>query len=680
MFIAANSSGASAGIESVTVTATRSPQSPSELSSSVTVVDRRAIETVAPVHIAEILARVPGTWISRGNGQEHLTAIRSPVFTGAGSCGSFYMAEDGVPLRPSGFCNVNELFEVDATQAQQVDVLRGPGTVVHGGNALHGVINVINRAPALSGEAELALEAGPHDYLRLRGSISDRVETHAWRVNLTTAHDGGYKDDSGYEDYRFGWRDDVDGGDWQFASMLSVAKLQQETAGYIEGQDSYRNASSRRDNPNPEAFRDNTATRWHGRWSYNYAEGRHWVVTPFVRYQEMRFLQHFLPGAPLEENGATSAGWQSVHYWEGDSSWSTMAGWDGEWVDGYLQEFQPQPYLAIAGLPQGWHYDYAVTGYNTAVFASTSWQPSQALHLDAGLRGEHQLYQYDNQMISGATDAYGNSCLRNGVEIPCRYSRPSDRDDSFNNASADFGALWQVAQNHAFSGRIARAFRAPQASELYRLQAGQIVADLDSERADSLEFGWRGQWETWQAQLTAYAMQKENVIFQDSQRRNISGAETEHTGLEYSLEWQWASHWRVEMDGTLARHRYRDNPALSGLAASVQIEGNDMVTAPRTLASTRLVWLPPQWGSWELEWLHMGSYYLDSTNQHRYPGHELLNLRWRWQYSISMHIAARLLNVTDRDYAERADYAFGNYRYFVGEPRSLYVELAWKFN
>src|SRR5690606_41694440 len=171
---------------------------------------------------AEILARVPGTWISRGNGQEHLTAIRSPVFTGAGSCGSFYMAEDGVPLRPSGFCNVNELFEVDATQAQQVDVLRGPGTVVHGGNALHGVINVMNRAPALSSEAELALEAGPHDYLRLRGSISDRVETHAWRVNLTSAHDGGYKDDSGYEDYRFGWRDDVDGGDWQFASMLSL--------------------------------------------------------------------------------------------------------------------------------------------------------------------------------------------------------------------------------------------------------------------------------------------------------------------------------------------------------------------------------------------------------------------------------------------------------------------------
>ena len=39
----------------------------------------------------------------------------------------------------------------------------------------------------------------------------------------------------------------------------------------------------------------------------------------------------------------------------------------------------------------------------------------------------------------------------------------------------------------------------------------------------------------------------------------------------------------------------------------------------------------------------------------------------------------RLMNVTDRAYAERADYAFGNYRYFIGEPRALYVELKAQF-
>jgi iron complex outermembrane recepter protein len=37
------------------------------------------------------------------------------------------------------------------------------------------------------------------------------------------------------------------------------------------------------------------------------------------------------------------------------------------------------------------------------------------------------------------------------------------------------------------------------------------------------------------------------------------------------------------------------------------------------------------------------------------------------------------LNLTDVDYAERADIAFGNYRYFVGEPRSVFLSMAYLF-
>jgi iron complex outermembrane receptor protein len=31
------------------------------------------------------------------------------------------------------------------------------------------------------------------------------------------------------------------------------------------------------------------------------------------------------------------------------------------------------------------------------------------------------------------------------------------------------------------------------------------------------------------------------------------------------------------------------------------------------------------------------------------------------------------MNLTNTEYAERADFAFGNDRYFVGQPISLYV-------
>ena len=35
----------------------------------------------------------------------------------------------------------------------------------------------------------------------------------------------------------------------------------------------------------------------------------------------------------------------------------------------------------------------------------------------------------------------------------------------------------------------------------------------------------------------------------------------------------------------------------------------------------------------------------------------------------------RLNNVSDERYADRADYAFGDYRYFPGRGRELFVEL-----
>jgi iron complex outermembrane recepter protein len=38
--------------------------------------------------------------------------------------------ENGIPIRPTGFCNVNELFDVNSEQAQPIEVLRGAAGVV----------------------------------------------------------------------------------------------------------------------------------------------------------------------------------------------------------------------------------------------------------------------------------------------------------------------------------------------------------------------------------------------------------------------------------------------------------------------------------------------------------------------------------------------------------------------
>ncbi|MGB5324803.1 MAG: TonB-dependent receptor plug domain-containing protein, partial [Pseudomonadales bacterium] len=157
-------------LEHVVVTASPAPTALKRLPASISLLDRDALGRIGHRHIAEALERVPGANISRGSGQEYLPALRSPVLSGAGACGSLLVAENGVPLRAAGFCNVNELFEAQSETARAIELVRGPAQTAYGSNAVHGVVNVLTPQP---GDAQLlALEAGEEDFYRFKAGVN----------------------------------------------------------------------------------------------------------------------------------------------------------------------------------------------------------------------------------------------------------------------------------------------------------------------------------------------------------------------------------------------------------------------------------------------------------------------------------------------------------------------------
>ena len=112
-------------LETVIVTASRAPSAGQVLPTAWSALDQTSIERIAPQHSNQVFNRIAGSWVSRGNGQESLISLRSPVLTGAGSCGSFITAQDGISMRSPGFCNVNQLFDANLLQAGKVEVLKG---------------------------------------------------------------------------------------------------------------------------------------------------------------------------------------------------------------------------------------------------------------------------------------------------------------------------------------------------------------------------------------------------------------------------------------------------------------------------------------------------------------------------------------------------------------------------
>lgn len=663
-------------LETVNVTAQRGQ--PSLSGSTTTVLDQDQLQLIDAVHINETLARVAGTWISRGNGQEHLTAIRSPVLTGAGSCGGFLVAEDGLPTRPTGFCNVNQLFEVNTEQAAGIEVLKGPGTVFYGSNALHGIINVISFDPAQSGR--LALDAGPDDYQRIRLSVGKKMAGSALGLQLSGSKDGGYKDQSGFAQQKLSLAYDFESDQLKIQNRLHLSNLNQETAGFIQGFEAYEAKDQQKLNSNPEAFRDAQSARFSSRIRYQLDSANSIQLTPYLRRSEMRFIQHYLPGQALEQNQQSSWGLQAAWTQTTSSSLTLNLGLDLEFADAELLEDQPWPTdsssaFLRATIPQGKHYDYQVDSQLYAAFINAQWQLSDTSMVEAGLRFESVQYDYENKMAAGGLKADGSSCLLFGKVKTCRHWRPESGQDSFDNVSYQLGFSHDISPGFSLYGRLAKSFRAPQTSELYRLQKGQENAQLDSESLQSLELGLRGSTGPLTLVASVYAMEKDNVIFRDSDGFNIDNGKTRHRGVEF--EWGLALSQQLSLNGSAsyAVHRYANNPD-AGLG---DINGNDVDTAPRQQWNLRLNWQASEVVDAELEWAHLGRYYLEPQNQHRYNGHDLLNLRARYQLHPSLELSARVSNLLAEDYAERADYSFGSYRYFVGQDRGLYLSAEYKF-
>ncbi len=639
------------------------------LSSSLGVISPDEIRVTAPKHPNEVFDRIPGAWISTGSGQEHLSAIRSPVLTGAGACGAFMVLEDEIPTRPSGFCNVNQLFEVNIAQANQIVVLRGPGTVTYGSNALHGAIDILTPGVSVEPFTEYALEAGTDDYYRGRFAMSGAHS--ALQANFTDS--GSFRDDEHFQHGLFNLQLAHTVGQSTGRTSFAYASLDQDTAGFILGRNSYKNEDLRTQNLNPDAFRDAWAARLSSRWNRQTSTGHELEFIPYARSSRMDFLQHFLPGTPLETNGQDSAG--LLFSWSNPGTFS--AGVDLEWAQGTLIEFQQNALETGSDFlketrPQGFHYDYEVKATTVAGWMQWQQELRPDLELTAGLRAEHISYDYDNRMLDGNTRDDGSDCGFGG----CLYTRPADRSDSFTNLSPELGLSFDLTDQQRLYVRAARGYRAPQATELYRLQRGQTVADLDSETLDSLEVGIKGFADKFSYELIAYAMRKQNFIFRDANGFNISDGKTRHIGLESLLRWQATESLTFSGNLSWAQHEYDFDRDLG--RGEIILKGNEIDTAPPWLGALRAHWQRNARQAVEAEWVYQGGYFLDAANAHRYPGHSLLNLRGWIHIADSRHtVSLRLTNLLDNRYAERADYAFGNYRYFPGAGRRVSVE--WQY-
>ncbi|MFT4584257.1 MAG: iron complex outermembrane receptor protein [Gammaproteobacteria bacterium] len=682
-------------MERVTVTATRSAAPVLELAGNVDTLSTEQIDLVRADHPSEIFNRLLGVNIQRNNGFESLPSIRSPVLTGPGAAGAFLFLEDGVAMRAAGFANNNGLAEANFEQAGGIEVIRGPAGAFYGSNAVHGVLNVLSRAPSEDLQREVDFSAGPHDLYQIKATLSDTIGEHSYRVNAYGATDDGYRDNSGYGVQKLHARHDYQGSVDTIKTVLSVFNLNQETAGFISSGSNgggcytsnradpviYKDMAAMRRNCDRDAYRDWSSVRLSSRWDHEVSSNQSFNVTAYFRDNDMEFRQHFLPSRAIEENEHTSYGIMNGYTFELDAGHTVIVGVDAEYTDGSLKETQQAPDLFGFGnaRPQGLHFDYDVDATVVAPYIHTEWQIIERLRATVGLRYEYTHYDYDNLIADGTTKADGTACINPAApiganEVECLFQRPADRKDDFHNYSSKIGATYRIFDDASMFVNWSRGIRAPQVTDLYRIQRRQMTDTIKSERIDSREIGFRGQTYGISYEAVYFNMDKENFFFRDTNGLNVTNGKTEHEGVEIGLVIPILDRFDAALNYTRAQHDYKSFRNASGI-----VKGNAVDTAPENIANTRFGWNFLSGGRAEIEWEHMGSYYLDPSNEHEYDGHDVFHLRVSKPVHKHVTLHARIDNLTDKAYATRADFAFGSYRFFGGEERTIHGGVTISF-
>ena len=387
----------------------------------------------------------------------------------------------------------------------------------------------------------------------------------------------------------------------------------------------------------------------------------------------MQFLHYERPGKPVEENGHRSAG-AMITWTTRSASRLAIVGFDLDLSRSFLRQTQFGPTegnpVQRETFPEGKHYDYEVDALDLATYAQFEWEPADRWRFGAGARLDYARYDYDNRMVDGNTRDDGTPCGFGG----CVYSRPEDRSDDYLNLAPNVSAAYRLGEFTSLFASLARGFRVPQALELYRLQSGQQLSDLDTETLDSLEFGLRSGWERWFMEITAYGMRKRDSAFVDAEGFNVSGARSRHLGLEWQLDWRFHDAFQLQLNAAYGRHTFDFDAQGRGVR---YVSGYDIDAAPRWLGTAELRWEPDAAVRIGLQLTSLGEYYLDSLNRYTYPGHTLANLRAAWDATSSSVLFLRINNLAGREVADRATHSMGRYSYLPGPGREWFIELRY---
>lgn len=641
---------------------------------TIDVVSGREAAAAQPVWIGEVLNKLPGVYFAQLRGPVDMPAIRLPL----SSDNTELYLQDNVALQsPIAFNHAAFAYSGALTSPGGMEVLKGPGTALHGSDAFAAVINVLSLAPTqtTTGAARLATGSyGTHD---VRAEFSSRLnDGQAWRAAVSRQQADGWRSQTGWERtqaiLRHRWNSDRT----DIHTILIATDFDSEMAGTLRlavFENDPRNDGLDARVPRDQARDRAKYVRLSSEVTHAYTDVFRVQVTPYVRSIDASYMATWEPATvPVTDEKTETLGLISRLYAEWSDKSQSVFGVDVESTR--LDEIRTQivPTTVVFGelYPQGPHYDYTVDYPNLAPYLQHTQQLADAWQLVAGLRYERARYDYRNHLPSGAQDA---------------FYRPADRRDEFTALNPKVGLTWTFTPGQNLFARYAHGFRIPSASGLYALSSSQTEFSLDPEQIDSYEIGYKGSLgERVTLTAAAYLMKSYDGLTTDvgtpAGTVTANGGRREYQGFEMQLGIRLANTISTTLAAALQDSEIvRDRPDGSDPRG---VNGKTPSSQSDQLGNLSISWTPTcgAWGfAFDYDLQLLGSRWIDDQNTAKTPDEFISNLRMQARLNRGWSLTAKVLNLFDRKYAATAaDSGFGA-RYRPGDPRSFVAGIEYAF-
>ncbi|HEX7153157.1 MAG TPA: TonB-dependent receptor [Thermoanaerobaculia bacterium] len=445
----------------------------SEVYQPVTVVREDEIARQLQPTIGETLNQEPGvssTYFGPGASR--------PIIRGLGS-DRIRILSEGLGTADASNVSPDHAVTVDPSTAQQIEILRGPATLLYGSNAVGGVVNVIderipNRVPAEAISGRVDLRGGTVSDERTGSlALNGGAGRLAWHLDLTKRDTDDYEIPGPAEHHHEGEEEEEE----EHTGVLENSSLESQAgtigASFV-GERGFFGVSFNR-------FETNYGIPGHAHHDEEETDEEHEEELVRIDMKQNRFdVRGELTDLGIFRNVRLRLGSTDYEHveLEGDEVGTrfTNDGFEGRLEATHRPFGRLQGSLGI----QLTDNDFAAVGEEAFVPATTT--RSRAAFLFEEIRGERLDFQfgarYEHQDISVREDA-----------LP---------DLSFNGVSASIGTIYRPSEGFAIAASLARATRLPTATELYangphvatsQFEIGDV--DLDEETSLGLDVSFR---------------------------------------------------------------------------------------------------------------------------------------------------------------------------------------------